>query len=144
MHRRNARKDKARRFHRFSHSLCLSLSLLPLSSPAQIFPCYHNLNLRNFFVLSTDPGAVSYGCREGQVSALHTRPRAVANSEVFLSELRKATGVWIGGGRQWQWGLVDSYREAHVVGHTHTYTCTYLYTYNVCVCIYARMPFLHV
>jgi len=38
---------------------------------------------------------------------LHTRDRAVADSEEFVRPLRAARGVWIGGGRQWR--LVDSY-----------------------------------
>jgi len=41
------------------------------------------------------------------VTLLHTRDRAVADSEEFVEPLRKATGVWFGGGRQWR--LVDSY-----------------------------------
>ncbi|MFN0121123.1 MAG: cyanophycinase, partial [Blastocatellia bacterium] len=38
---------------------------------------------------------------------LHTRKRAEADTEAFAAPLKKATGVWIGGGRQWR--LVDSY-----------------------------------
>lgn len=41
------------------------------------------------------------------VTLLHTRDRAVADSEEFVAPLKKATGVWFGGGRQWR--LVDSY-----------------------------------
>jgi cyanophycinase len=41
------------------------------------------------------------------VSVLHTRDRDEANKEVFFEPLRGATGVWIGGGRQWR--LVDAY-----------------------------------
>ena len=38
---------------------------------------------------------------------LHTRDRAVAESEEFVAPLRQARGVWFEGGRQWR--LVDSY-----------------------------------
>ena len=41
------------------------------------------------------------------VTVLHTRDRARANSDQFVEPLRHATGVWIGGGRQWR--LVDAY-----------------------------------
>jgi cyanophycinase len=41
------------------------------------------------------------------VTVLHTRDRAEANTENFAAPLRKASGVWFGGGRQWR--LVDSY-----------------------------------
>jgi aminobenzoyl-glutamate utilization protein B len=41
------------------------------------------------------------------VTVLHTRDRAVADTEAFAAPLKKARGVWFGGGRQWR--LVDSY-----------------------------------
>ncbi len=41
------------------------------------------------------------------VTVLHTRDRAVADSEAFAAPLKTATGVWFGGGRQWR--LVNSY-----------------------------------
>lgn len=41
------------------------------------------------------------------VTVLHTRDRNVADSEAFTAPIRKAGGVWFGGGRQWR--LVDSY-----------------------------------
>lgn len=41
------------------------------------------------------------------VTVLHTNDRNVANSAAFVKPLRKARGVWFGGGRQWR--LVDSY-----------------------------------
>ena len=41
------------------------------------------------------------------LSMLHTRDKAEANTEKFVAPLKKARGVWIGGGRQWR--LVDSY-----------------------------------
>jgi len=54
--------------------------------------------------------------RMGVASAtmLHTKDRNQANSdEEFLAPLRKATGLWFGGGRQWNFS--DSYygTEAH-------------------------------
>jgi cyanophycinase len=41
------------------------------------------------------------------LTVLHTRDRNEANTEKFAAPLRKASGVWFGGGRQWR--LVDSY-----------------------------------
>ncbi len=43
---------------------------------------------------------------------LHTRDRAVANSEDFAAALRKARGVWFTGGRQWR--LADAYLDTLV------------------------------
>ncbi len=43
------------------------------------------------------------------VTVLHTRDRNEANTEKFVAPLRKANGVWFGGGRQWR--LVDSYLD---------------------------------
>ena len=41
------------------------------------------------------------------VTVLHTRDRAEADTEVFVAPLKTARGVWFGGGRQWR--LVDAY-----------------------------------
>jgi cyanophycinase len=41
------------------------------------------------------------------VTVLHTRCRPEADDEAFVAPLKKATGVWFGGGRQFR--LVDSY-----------------------------------
>lgn len=41
------------------------------------------------------------------VTVLHTRDRAKADTEEFGAPLRSASGVWFDGGRQWR--LVDSY-----------------------------------
>jgi cyanophycinase len=38
---------------------------------------------------------------------LHTRDRKVADSEAFTEPLRRATAVWLGGGRQWR--FADAY-----------------------------------
>lgn len=55
--------------------------------------------------LRTNGGRNLFGLKN--VTVLHTRDRNVANSEEFLAPLRRAKGVWFGGGRQWR--LVDSY-----------------------------------
>lgn len=41
------------------------------------------------------------------VTILHTRDPEEANTEAFVTPLRRATGVWFSGGRQWR--LVDAY-----------------------------------
>src|SRR5216117_4087185 len=41
------------------------------------------------------------------LTILHTTDRKVADSKSFVEPLRKARGVWFGGGRQWR--LVDAY-----------------------------------
>ncbi|HRH41153.1 MAG TPA: cyanophycinase [Pyrinomonadaceae bacterium] len=43
------------------------------------------------------------------ITVLHTRDRKVADTKEFVAALRKANGVWFGGGRQWR--LVDSYLD---------------------------------
>jgi cyanophycinase len=47
-----------------------------------------------------------------RVTMLHTRDKARANSEYFIDALRKASGVWIMGGRQWR--LADAYLDTAV------------------------------
>ena len=42
-----------------------------------------------------------------EVTVLHTRDRARADRLDFVEPLRRATGVWFGGGRQWR--IVDAY-----------------------------------
>ncbi len=42
-----------------------------------------------------------------QISFLHTRDPKMANTEAFTEPLKKATGIWFRGGRQWK--LADSY-----------------------------------
>ncbi len=46
------------------------------------------------------------------VTMLHTRDRTRANTEYFIDALRKASGVWIMGGRQWR--LADAYLDTAV------------------------------
>ena len=41
------------------------------------------------------------------LTILHTTDRKIADSKTFVEPLRKARGVWFGGGRQWR--LVDAY-----------------------------------
>ncbi len=43
----------------------------------------------------------------GPYTVLHTRDRAIADSDAFVAPLLAATAVWISGGRQWR--LADSY-----------------------------------
>ena len=43
---------------------------------------------------------------------LHTKDRAVSNSEEFVRPIQNARGVWFGGGRQWH--LADSYLDSRV------------------------------
>jgi cyanophycinase len=45
------------------------------------------------------------GCKN--VTILHTRDRRVADTEEFVTPLRRARGVWISGGKQWK--LVATY-----------------------------------
>jgi len=47
------------------------------------------------------------------VTVLHTTDRRVADSKAFIEPLRKAHGIWIGGGRQWH--LVDSYLKTRTL-----------------------------
>src|SRR5436309_2674389 len=47
------------------------------------------------------------------VTVLHTIDRKVADSKAFIEPLRKAHGIWIGGGRQWH--LVDSYLKTRTL-----------------------------
>ncbi|MFO1160431.1 MAG: cyanophycinase [Reyranellaceae bacterium] len=49
---------------------------------------------------------------QGRFTLLHTRDRAVANSDAFVSPLTGATAVWFDGGRQW--------RLAETYGNTRT------------------------
>lgn len=60
--------------------------------------------------VSSDQGMVRWWKRMGVKDAvtLHTKDRNKANSdEAFLAPLQQATGVWFGGGRQWN--MADSY-----------------------------------
>ena len=53
----------------------------------------------------------------GQVDWMHTKDRGLADDPAFVAKLASATGIWFGGGRQWN--LVDSYEntEAHRLMH---------------------------
>lgn len=48
-----------------------------------------------------------------EVTVLHTRDRAQADTEAFVKPLQTATAVWFGGGRQWR--LADAYLGTRVV-----------------------------
>lgn len=56
-----------------------------------------------------DCGGVSALRRAGakNLVMLHTRDPKVANTEEFIEPLRRASGVWFGGGRQWR--FADAY-----------------------------------
>ncbi len=67
--------------------------------------------------------AKSFLARAGakDVTVLHTRDRAVANSEKFVAPLRRAKGVWIDGGRQWR--LADAYLGTRTHGELFCALC---------------------
>ncbi len=70
--------------------------------------------------INEEPGMVDSWRRLGvrSVTWIHTKDREKANTdEWILDKLRKATGIWFGGGRQWN--LVDSYQHttAHKLMH---------------------------
>ena len=46
-----------------------------------------------------------------QIRFLHTRDPKVADTDSFVAPLKKATGIWFRGGRQWK--LADSYLNTH-------------------------------
>lgn len=52
-----------------------------------------------------------FGARN--LAILHTRSRDTANATRFVEPLRRAGGVWIGGGRQWR--LADAYAHTRTV-----------------------------
>jgi len=66
-----------------------------------------------------EPGEMKSIRKEGPASIkiLHTRKRAEANSDAFLADLKKATGVWFTGGRQWK--LVDAYQGTRAEKEMH-------------------------
>ncbi len=57
--------------------------------------------------LKHEIGTLPRGFGVKYVTVLHTRDRAEADTEEFVAPLKKASGVWYGGGRQWR--LVDAY-----------------------------------
>ena len=62
--------------------------------------------------INAEPGILDSWRRMGvrSVAWIHTKDRYLANNdETILRHLRKATGIWFGGGRQWN--LVDSYQN---------------------------------
>lgn len=69
--------------------------------------------------IETEPGMVQMfrNVGAGSVDWIHTKDRSLANEPVFTSKLIDATGIWFGGGRQWN--FVDSYlnTETHRLMH---------------------------
>jgi cyanophycinase len=53
------------------------------------------------------PAAMAEALHVTRLTTLHTRDRDVANSDAFVEPLRRASGVWFAGGRQWR--LADAY-----------------------------------
>ena len=51
------------------------------------------------------------------VTVIHTRDTAVANTDSFVAPLLVAAGVWFGGGRQWR--LVDAYMNTLTFDEFH-------------------------
>ncbi len=49
------------------------------------------------------------GAGATNLTVLHTNDREIANSDEFVEPIRRAGGVWFGGGRQWR--LADSYLD---------------------------------
>src|SRR5688500_13766022 len=71
-------------------------------------------------VIPTAQGAASYTQNDGSarlfrafgakdVVVMHTADRAIANSDTFVARIKRAGGVWFGGGRHFR--LVDSYAD---------------------------------
>ena len=71
-------------------------------------------------VIPTAGGSDSYGDNAAgagilrdigarSVTMLHSNDRSIADSDSFVAPLKRATGVWFGGGRQWR--LVDAYKD---------------------------------
>ena len=71
-------------------------------------------------VIPTASGLTSYDENSGfakklrqlgatNITVLHTKDKAVANSDSFVKPLLNAKAVWFGGGRQWR--LVDAYKN---------------------------------
>ena len=56
--------------------------------------------------------AKSWGIDQNHITILHASDKVDANSEYFINTLRKASGVWIMGGRQWR--LADAYLDTSV------------------------------
>ena len=78
-----------------------------------VVPCSEDL------VIAQEPDMVKLFRKSGaaHVDWLHTKDRTLADDPMFIAPLAQATGIWFGGGRQWN--LVDSYQdtEAHRAMH---------------------------
>lgn len=84
------------RFMELAGGLTAPIVIIPTAAGGDTFD--KNLESRLF----KDVGATN-------VMVLHTNDRRVADSDSFTLPLKKATGVWFGGGRQWR--LVDAYKD---------------------------------
>src|SRR5437879_6753991 len=83
----------------------------------ELFVTFASGPLANFVVIPTaderDFNPDQYGAQMARffdvetVTVLHTRDRVRADSSGFVEPLRRASGVWIGGGRQYR--LADAY-----------------------------------
>lgn len=75
-----------------------------VDAPIVIIPTAGERNVYPDAILEVHP-LRRYGFQN--LSVLHTRDRATADTDAFVQSIRKARGVWFDGGRQWR--LVDSY-----------------------------------
>ncbi len=64
-----------------------------------------------------DPKVPEFIREHGNFTLLHTRDRAVANTEAFVAPLLGAQAVWFDGGRQWR--LADTYGETRTEQALH-------------------------
>jgi|FEC22Drversion2_1045045.scaffolds.fasta_scaffold00826_19 cyanophycinase len=65
----------------------------------------------------SDPKVPDFIRERGNFTLLHTRDRAVANTEAFVAPLLGAQAVWFDGGRQWR--LADTYGETRTEQALH-------------------------
>jgi cyanophycinase len=91
----NLGKEIVGRFIELAGGVDAPMVLIPTAEGAE---SYDGAYLAKNFLIEA-------GCT--QVTLLHTKDRAEADSAAFVEPLRKARGVWFTGGRQWR--LVDSY-----------------------------------
>src|SRR5262245_16062650 len=64
-----------------------------------------------------EPKVPEFIRERGNFTLLHTRDRAVANTEAFVAPLLGAQAVWFDGGRQWR--LADTYGETRTEQALH-------------------------
>ena len=68
------------------------------------------------------------------LTVMHTRDRAVADTEAFVEPLRGARGVWFMGGSHWLHtdAYLDVFTHAHPHGDTHTDSQSYSHSHRNC------------